>query len=78
MIGSFGVSLLFLVLAKNGIHVSTHLIQNGRELAHWENQNNITTVVPPGKAGVFRVEVRLRYQGRLRGWIYSNPIYLRA
>jgi hypothetical protein len=62
----------------NGIKVSTHLIQNGQELAQWKNQTNITTVVPPGEAGVFRVEVRLRYQGRLRGWIYSNPIYLRA
>ncbi len=26
----------------------------------WKNQTNITTVVPPGEAGVFRVEVRLR------------------
>jgi hypothetical protein len=63
---------------QKNIHVSTHLIQNGRALAHWENQTNITYIVPPGEAGVFRVEVRLRYQGRLRGWIYSNPIYLRA
>ncbi len=61
-----------------GVNVSTHLIRNGSELAQWKNQTNITTVVPPGEAGVFRVEVRLRYRGRQRGWIYSNPIYLRA
>ena len=61
-----------------GVKVSTHLIRNGSELAQWKNQTNITTVVPPGEAGVFRVEVRLRYRGRQRGWIYSNPIYLRV
>ena len=27
--------------------------------------------------GVFRVEVYRRYLGRLRGWIFSNPIFIR-
>ncbi len=63
---------------SNRVHVSTNLLKNGHEAARWENQTNITHVVPPGEAGVFRVEVRLRYQGRLRGWIFSNPIYLRG
>ena len=27
--------------------------------------------------GVYRVEAHRRYLGRLRGWIYSNPIYVR-
>jgi hypothetical protein len=65
-------------IRPNDVHVTTRLIQNGRELAQWVNQTNVTYIVPPGESGAFRVEVRLRYQNRLRGWIYSNPIYLRA
>jgi hypothetical protein len=64
--------------AKIPVRVSIHLIRNGSELAHWENQTNITHIVPPQEAGTYRVEVRLRYQGQLRGWIYSNPLYLKA
>jgi hypothetical protein len=29
------------------------------------------------EAGTYRVEVYRRYLGRLRGWIFSNPIYLK-
>ncbi|MHB1120566.1 MAG: hypothetical protein ACYC11_10945, partial [Bellilinea sp.] len=28
--------------------------------------------------GVYRVESYIRYLGKLRGWIFSNPIYLRS
>ncbi len=27
--------------------------------------------------GVYRVEAYIRYKGRRRGWIFSNPIYIR-
>jgi hypothetical protein len=37
----------------------------------------VTHVLPPGEAGVFRAEAHLLFKGRLRGWIYSNPIYVR-
>ena len=30
------------------------------------------------EAGVYRVEVYRRYLGKRRGWIYSNPIYVRS
>jgi hypothetical protein len=63
---------------KDTAHVCIRLLRNGLELAQWENQTNITYIVPPLEAGVFRVEVRLRYQGQMRGWIYSNPVYLRT
>lgn len=59
-----------------GVHVSVHLIRDGVEVAHWENQTNVTHIVPPHETGVYRVEVRLRFQGRLRSWIFSNPVYL--
>jgi len=29
------------------------------------------------EAGVYRIEVHKRYLGKIRGWIYSNPIYVR-
>jgi hypothetical protein len=61
-----------------GVRVSILLIRNGIEAAHWENQTNLTHVVPARETGVYRVEVRLRFQGRLRGWIFSNPVYLGA
>ncbi len=55
---------------------SLRLIGNGQEIVRRENQTNITHVVPAGQTGVFRVEAHLPFQGRTRGWIYSNPIYL--
>ena len=27
-------------------------------------------------SGVFRIEAYKRYLGKLRGWIFSNPIYI--
>ncbi len=63
---------------KHQPHVSTRLLRNGSEVAHWDNQTNITHIVPPQEAGAYRVEVHLRFQGQLRGWIYSNPLYLRG
>ena len=65
-------------VAETGVRVSTHLIRNGVPMARWENQTNLTHIVPARETGVYRVEVHLRYQGRLRGWIFSNPVYLTA
>jgi hypothetical protein len=33
--------------------------------------------VGPDGPGAFRFEARRRFRGRMRGWIYSNPIYVR-
>lgn len=54
------------------------LIKDGKTLIQRADQTHITYTIPTSEAGVYRVEVHLRYQGRLRGWIYSNPIYVRA
>ena len=51
------------------------LIQNGKVIRTWKNQTiavHITT-----EAGVYRIEAYRRYLGRRRGWIFSNPIYVR-
>jgi hypothetical protein len=34
--------------------------------------------LPCAEPGVYRVDARLRVQGRVRTWIVSNPLYLRA
>jgi hypothetical protein len=69
-----GVTLQIAAPAK----ASLRLLRNGQEARRWENQSHATHIVPAGQAGVFRVEAHLPYQGRVRGWIYSNPIYVRA
>jgi hypothetical protein len=52
-----------------------HLIKDGKRIGVWKNSYACTysTIEP----GVYRVEVYRRYLGRMRGWIYSNPIYVR-
>ena len=42
----------------------------------------LTTALPdlrfgPQSPGAYRIEAWRRSRGRWRGWIYSNPIYLR-
>jgi len=50
------------------------LIRSGEEIASWQGiETAVQTVREPG---VYRVEVHLPFRGRMRGWIYSNPIYL--
>jgi hypothetical protein len=56
---------------------SLRLLCNGKEILRREGQN-ITHVLAPGETGVFRAEAHLPFKGRPRGWIYSNPIYVRA
>lgn len=51
------------------------LIKDGSVVNTWHNQEicaHITT-----QPGVYRVECYIRYLGRRRGWIFSNPIYVR-
>lgn len=53
------------------------LLKEGREIAHRVGQS-LTHVLPAGAAGVFRAEAHLMFKGRLRGWVYSNPVYVRG
>jgi hypothetical protein len=54
------------------------LLRNGQEFQRWEQQTHASLTVPAGESGVFRVEAHIGYKGRPRGWIYSNPIYVRS
>jgi PHP domain-containing protein len=52
------------------------LIQDGQVIKTWQRQQIVahTTSEP----GAYRVEAFIPYYGKRRGWIYSNPIFVRA
>lgn len=71
------------ISAKNGVTLQAKLpsnaeivlLKDGLPVQTWKNQQacaHITT-----EPGVYRVEAYRRYLGKKRGWIYSNPIYVR-
>lgn len=51
------------------------LIQDGRVIKTWQNTQIGAYIT--NQPGVYRVEAFIRYMGKQRGWIFSNPIYLR-
>ncbi len=51
------------------------LIKDGHTLKIWDNLEVCTHIT--SEPGVYRVECYLHYLGKQRGWIFSNPIYLR-
>lgn len=50
------------------------LIRNGEIVAKCHDDTNLTHI--PTDPGAYRVECKINYLGKERGWIYSNPIYL--
>ncbi len=52
-----------------------HLIKDGKKIGVLNNSYAATHYVT--EPGVYRVEVYRRHLGRMRGWIFSNPIYVR-
>ena len=61
--------------AKLPMQAEIRLIKDGEIIQRWGNQFACTHITT--EPGVYRVEVYRRYLGKRRGWIYSNPIYLR-
>jgi hypothetical protein len=51
------------------------LIKDGKPIKKWKNRRHCR--FEPAAEGVYRIEVYLPYRARRRGWIYSNPIYIR-
>jgi hypothetical protein len=51
------------------------LLRNG-EVIHTTNKRS-TIVQKIDGPGVYRVEAYITYKGKRRGWIFSNPIYVR-
>jgi len=52
-----------------------HLLCDGQVIREWKKSTNGALITT--KSGVYRVEAFLPYLGKTRGWIYSNPIYIR-
>ena len=52
------------------------LIHNGTLVASWDNTTGATHILAARVTGPVRVEAWRPYLGQLRGWIFSNPIYL--
>ena len=68
---------------KNGVtlqirlpqRTECHLLKNGKIVKSWSQRENCTYIT--NEPGVYRVEVYIHYMGIRRGWIFSNPIYVR-
>lgn len=52
------------------------LLKDGKPVRTWQQRETCTYIT--SEPGVFRVEAYIRYAGKRRGWIFSNPIYVRA
>jgi hypothetical protein len=70
------------IVAGVGVTLQVHaprkaelrLIRDGQEVAR-RHDTNLTHITH--EPGAYRVEARLMHKARLRGWIFSNPIYLK-
>ena len=51
------------------------LLKDGKPLRTWHNHDRCTYIT--AEPGVYRVEAYIDYLGMQRGWIFSNPIYVR-
>jgi hypothetical protein len=52
-----------------------HLLKDGKVIQKWKKHEVCSFVTT--QPGVYRVEVYRPFLGRRRGWIFSNPIYVR-
>jgi hypothetical protein len=51
------------------------LLKDGQPIKSISGRQILTHITT--EPGVYRVEVHIKYLGKRRGWIYSNPIYVR-
>jgi hypothetical protein len=71
------------ISGRGGVILQTHLpsfaeisvIQDGRLVQRAAHSQALTYMA--SEPGVYRIEAHRRYLGRRRGWIFSNPIYVR-
>jgi PHP domain len=61
--------------AKLPLSAEIRLIKDSGLIQKWEKQTICTHITT--EPGVYRIEAYRNYLGRKRGWIYSNPIYVR-
>jgi PHP domain-containing protein len=71
------------ISARRGVTLQAHLpqpaeirlIKDGKTIGIWRDSQ--ACAYSASEAGVYRVEAWRNYLGRKRGWIFSNPIYVR-
>ena len=71
------------ISCKNGVtfqiklplRTDCHLLKDGKVIKSWKNRDLCTHIT--SEPGVYRVEAFINFKGRQRGWIYSNPIYVK-
>jgi hypothetical protein len=71
------------ISAKRGVTLQAHLptaaeirlIKDGKTISIWKDSQ--ACAYSATEPGVYRVEAWKNYLGRKRGWIFSNPIYVR-
>ena len=71
------------IRAKFGLTISIRLprptecrlLKDGQVVKVWKKRETCTYIT--SEPGVYRVEVYIEYLGRQRGWIFSNPIYVK-
>ena len=51
------------------------LLKDGKVIQRWKSQESCTYITT--RPGVYRAEVYRQFLGQRRGWIFSNPIYVR-
>jgi hypothetical protein len=56
--------------------VECNLLKDGQVVKSWQKREICTYITT--EPGIYRVEATILYLGRRRGWIFSNPIYVRA
>ncbi len=52
-----------------------HLLRDGKVIQRWRDRDIFSYIAT--QPGAYRVEAYRPYLGRMRGWVYSNPIYIR-
>ena len=71
---SIGLGVTLQIRSPRPAHLA--LLRNGEPIHHWPGAKAAVEVVT--QPGAYRVEGYLYHRGALRGWIFSNPIYLTA
>jgi len=49
------------------------LLRDGKPVKEWQDREICTYMTT--EPGVYRIESFIPYKGKMRGWIFSNPIY---
>ena len=57
------------------LRTECHLLKDGQIIKSWNDRDSCAYITT--EPGVYRVEAYLKFRGKRRGWIFSNPIYLR-